>query len=136
MDISVDRIAQPWGTRTPYGRHDSWPARVDTQLADGVPLGDVERWVQSASILHSDGDAMDIAVRDGRMVGVRGRVGDRVNRGRLGPKDAFGWQANSSPDRLTRPLVRQGGQMVETDCDTAMDLVVSRSSHAARRTRL
>ncbi|CAM5313856.1 molybdopterin oxidoreductase family protein [Streptomyces avidinii] len=123
----VDRIAEPWGGRTPYGRHQPWPARLDTYLAEGVGPDDVERWVQTASILHSDGDAMDIAVRDGAMVGVRGRVVDRVNRGRLGPKDAFGWQANASPDRLTRPLVRQGGRLVETDWDTAMDLVVSRS---------
>lgn len=29
---------------------------------------------------------MDIGVKDGKMVGVRGRVVDRVNKGRLGPK--------------------------------------------------
>ncbi|MGW6785715.1 molybdopterin oxidoreductase family protein [Streptomyces sp. NPDC054987] len=123
----VDRIAEPWGTRTPYGRHQPWPARQDMHLAEGVRPDDVEQWVQTASILHSDGDAIDIAVRGGAMVGVRGRVVDRVNRGRLGPKDAFGWQANASPDRLTRPLVREGGRLVETDWDTAMDLVASRS---------
>jgi hypothetical protein len=39
---------------------------VDTFLADGVEPDAVQRWVQSASILHSDGDAMDIAVADGR----------------------------------------------------------------------
>ena len=51
--------------------------------------GDVERWAQSASVLHSNGDAMDIAVCDERIVGVRGREHDRVNGGRLGPKDLF-----------------------------------------------
>src|SRR4051794_39900710 len=70
---------------------------------------------------------MDIAVKDGRIVGVRGRAVDRVNRGRLGPKDLYGWQANNSPDRLTRPLVRRGGELVETDWDSAMDAVVRRS---------
>ncbi|MET9932076.1 MULTISPECIES: nitrate reductase [unclassified Streptomyces] len=127
MESSVDRIADPWGGRVPHGRHEPWPVRVDTHLAEGVEPGMVQRWVQAASILHSDGDAMDIAVVDGRMVGVRGRAVDRVNRGRLGPKDLFGWQANASPDRLTRPLVREGGRLVETDWDTAMDRVVSRS---------
>ncbi|MFE5731477.1 molybdopterin oxidoreductase family protein [Streptomyces sp. NPDC056528] len=127
MESSVDRIADPWGGRVPHGRHEPWPVRVDTHLAEGVEPGAVQRWVQAASILHSDGDAMDIAVVDGRMVGVRGRAVDRVNRGRLGPKDLFGWQANASPDRLTRPLVREGGRLVETDWDTAMDRVVSRS---------
>ncbi|PAK26123.1 nitrate reductase [Streptomyces sp. alain-838] len=127
MDVSVDRIAQPWGSRTPYGRHEAWPVRVDAHLAEGVVPGDVQRWVRAASILHSDGDAMDIAVMDGRMVGVRGRAQDRVNHGRLGPKDLFGWQANASADRLRRPLVRQDGRLVETDWATAMERIVSRS---------
>jgi predicted molibdopterin-dependent oxidoreductase YjgC len=123
----IDRIAELWGTRTPYGRGDPWPARVDTYLEDGLAPDDVDRWVQSASIHHSNGDAMDIAVKDGRIVGVRGRVQDRVNHGRLDPKDLFGWQANRSADRLTRPLVRQGGELVETTWDEAMDRVVGRA---------
>ncbi|MFC5075157.1 molybdopterin oxidoreductase family protein [Kitasatospora cinereorecta] len=123
----VDRIAEPWGTRTPYGCGEVWPVRVDTHLADGVRAEDVERWVGTASILHSNGDAMDIAVKDGRMVGVRGRAGDRVNHGRLGPKDLFGWQANASPDRLTQPLIRVDGRLVECDWDTAMDRITTRT---------
>ncbi len=122
-----DRIAEPWGTRTPYGPGQPWPVRVDTHLAQGVTPGDVDRWVPTASILHSSGDGMDIAVKDGRMVGVRGRADDRVNHGRLGPKDLFGRQANGSADRLTRPLVREGGRLVETDWDTAMDRIVRRT---------
>ncbi|MET9875737.1 nitrate reductase [Actinacidiphila glaucinigra] len=127
MEPSVDRIAHPWGSRTPYGRHEPWPTRVDTYLAEGVEPEKVDRWVQSASILHSDGDAMDIAVVGNRMVGVRGRADDRVNRGRLGPKDLFGWQANGATDRLTRPLIRREGRLIECGWDTAMDRVVSRS---------
>ena len=100
----TDRIADPWGPRTPYGPHDVvWPARVDTFLAPGLTEADVEEWVPSASVLHSNGDAMEIAVAGGRIVGVRGRAADRVNRGRLDPKDLYGWQANHSPDRLRRP---------------------------------
>jgi ferredoxin-nitrate reductase len=93
-----DRIADPWGERTPYGAGQEWPVRVDEQLPGGEP----ERWAQAASVLHSNGDAMDIAVVDGRIAGVRGRAQDRVNRGRLDPKDLYGWQANNAADRLTR----------------------------------
>jgi hypothetical protein len=32
----VDRIADPWGARTPFGRGEDWPAREDAQLAEGV----------------------------------------------------------------------------------------------------
>ncbi|WP_413759321.1 molybdopterin oxidoreductase family protein [Streptomyces sp. MMBL 11-3] len=127
MESSVDRIGDPWGSRVPHGRHQRWRARVDTFLTDGVEPDMVQDWVRAASILHSDGDAMDIAVIDGRMAGVRGRADDRVNRGRLGPKDLYGWQANASPDRLTRPLVREGGRLVESDWETAMGRVTARS---------
>jgi len=123
-----DRIADLWGPRTPYGEEGcpEWPVRVDQFLRPGIDEGDVERWVQSASVLHSNGDAFDFAVHDGSLVGVRGRAGDRVNRGRLGPKDLFGWQAIQSPDRLTRPLVRSGGRLVESDWDAAMGRIVDR----------
>jgi anaerobic selenocysteine-containing dehydrogenase len=122
-----DRIADPWGDRTPYGRGQPWPTRVDSFLEPGTEPDEVDRWVQSASVLHSNGDALDIAVRADRIVGVRGRAIDRVNRGRVDPKDLFGWQANGSPDRLTRPLVREGGELVEVDWDVAMDRIVERS---------
>ncbi len=122
----IDRIAEPWGTRTPYGPGETWPTREDSHLADGLTEDDVDRWVQSATILHSNGDGLDIAVKDDRIVGVRGRAVDRVNHGRLGPKDLFGWQANNSADRLKRPLIRRDGELVECDWDTAMDAVAGR----------
>jgi anaerobic selenocysteine-containing dehydrogenase len=123
----VDRIADPWGKRTPYGPGEEWPVRTDMYLEAGVAPEEVERWVQTASILHSNGDGLDIAVKDGRIVGVRGRAGDRINHGRVDPKDLYGWQANNSPDRLRRPLIRVGGELVETDWETAMDALVARS---------
>src|SRR3954454_3687627 len=123
----IDRIAEPWGTRTPYAAGEDWPVRVDSFLEKGVAADEVARWVPTASILHSNGDAMDLAVKDGHLVGVRGRADDRVNRGRLGPKDLFGWQAMASPDRLTRPSIREGGKLQEADWDAAMELIVSRS---------
>jgi anaerobic selenocysteine-containing dehydrogenase len=70
---------------------------------------------------------MDVAVSGGRMVGVRGRSEDRVNRGRLGPKGLYGWQANHSPDRLRAPLLRRGGALHEVDWNTAMAAIVERS---------
>src|SRR4051794_24966581 len=96
-------------------------------LEAGVAPEEVERWVQTASILHSNGDGLDIAVKDGRIVGVRGRAVDRVNHGRLGPKDLFGYQANNASDRLTAPLIRRDGEQVETDWDTAMKAVAERT---------
>lgn len=120
-------IAEPWGARTPYGRAQPWPTRVDMFLDGGLDPDSVDRWVQSASVLHSNGDGLDIAVKDGRVVGVRGRASDRVNHGRVDTKDLFGWRATNSADRLTTPLVRVDGKLVETDWDTAMDRIVRHS---------
>lgn len=50
----IDRIAEPWGARTPYAAGEPWPDRVDSYLADGVSEADVDRWAQSASVLHSN----------------------------------------------------------------------------------
>ena len=83
--------------------------------------------MQSAAVLHSNGDGLDIAVKDGRIVGVRGRAEDRVNHGRVDPKDLYGWQANSSQERLTRPLVRQKGELVKASWDEAIGRIVKRS---------
>jgi anaerobic selenocysteine-containing dehydrogenase len=123
----IDRIAEPWGSRTPFERGTEWPTRRDSFLAGDLTSADVDSWVQTASVLHSNGDAMDIAVKDGRIVGVRGRESDRVNHGRLGPKDLYGWQANAAADRLTEPLVRVDGRLVATDWDTAMSRIVART---------
>lgn len=70
---------------------------------------------------------MDIGVKEGRMVGVRGRAVDVVNHGRLGPKGMHAWVANASRDRLTRPLVRRNGHLVPVGWDEAMSLVVAKT---------
>ena len=121
----LDRVADLWGARTPHSKGSVWPARQDLWLEDGLQIDDVDHWVGSACVLCSNGCGCDIAVKDGRMVGVRGRVDDPVNHGRLGPKGLYGstpWA--SSPDRLTRPMVRVAGRLVETDWETAMGRVV------------
>jgi anaerobic selenocysteine-containing dehydrogenase len=120
-----DRTREIWGARTPYESGGRWPGRVDQFLVKDEP--DIDHWVQSVCPLCSNGCGMDVAVTDGQIVGVRGRVTDRVNHGRLGPKGLFGWQANRSPERLTEPLIRVGGELKATDWETAMGAVVGRS---------
>lgn len=127
--MAGDRIDDLWGQRTPYPSDGTWPVRVDEHYEDGTTAADVQQWVPTASLLHSNGDAMDIAVADGRIVGVRGRAEDRVNHGRLDIKDLHAWSANRSTDRLTAPQVRREGELVETDWDTAMDTIVARCRH-------
>ncbi len=85
-------------------------------------------------MLCSNGCATDIAVKDGQMVGVRGRAVDIVNHGCLGPKGLFGsWQGMANPDRLTRPLIRENGELVKTDWDSAMSRIVERSQELLKQ---
>ena len=79
-----DSIADTWGDRTPY--YGDWQERIDERT-----IAQPEQWVQSACVLCSNGCSLDIGVKDGLIVGVRGRGVDRVNRGRLGPKGLHGW---------------------------------------------
>lgn len=119
---SRDSIAHIWGYRTPYAGEGQWPVRVDERA-----LADADHWVQSACVFCSNGCGLDIGVSDGRMVAVRGRAHDWANRGRLGPKGLHGWEANMSPDRLTRPLIRTSSGLRETTWQEAMALLVERS---------
>jgi ferredoxin-nitrate reductase len=123
--MAENRVVDVWGSRTPYGRDTEWPVRVDQELS--IPEDEVDRWVQSACVLCSNGCACDIAVKDGRMVGVRGRAGDRINHGRLGPKGLYASWQWSDQDRLTRPLARVNGELAETTWDAAMERIVAES---------
>jgi anaerobic selenocysteine-containing dehydrogenase len=119
-------IKDIWGTRTPYVKE--WSARVDKQ-----EIEEPDEWIQSACILCSNGCGLDIGIKNGRMVGVRGREVDRVNYGRLGPKGLNGWVANNSNDRLTKPLIRRDGRLEEATWDEAMTLIVQNSRNLVEK---
>lgn len=126
MKKTRDSIADIWGERQPY--FGDWPVRVDERTIE-----EPERWVQSTCLLCSNGCGLDIGVKDGRIVGVRGRAIDAVNHGRLGPKGLHGWIANHSRDRLTTPLIRRNGQLEPASWDEAMNAIVNRSQEIRDR---
>ena len=63
----AERTKDVWGKRTPFPASGEWPVR-----ADEFVLEQPERWVASACVLCSNGCGIDIGVKDGRIVGVRG----------------------------------------------------------------
>jgi ferredoxin-nitrate reductase len=132
MSATRNAVEDIWGARTPYFGPGEWPLRVDENVSEQP-----ERWVQSCCVLCTNGCGLDIGVRDGRIVGVRGRADDRTNRGRLGPKGLHGWMANGSADRLTRPLIRTGrkgaGKFREAAWDEAMEMIVERCGEVRKR---
>jgi hypothetical protein len=58
--VARDPIVDVWGELTPFGRGEAWPTRIDQQL--DVDEAAVERWVQSACVLCSNGCGLDTAV--------------------------------------------------------------------------
>jgi anaerobic selenocysteine-containing dehydrogenase len=123
---SRDSIVDIYGERTPYHGEGAWPVRVDSTVRADA---EVSQWVPSACLLCSNGCGCEIGVSSaGKMVGIRGRADDRVNRGRLGPKGMHCFQVNHNEERLTTPLVRgKDGKLQPASWDEAMNLIVQRT---------
>jgi ferredoxin-nitrate reductase len=79
MTTTRDSIRDVLGPRAAYAGPGAWPQRTDERTLD-----EPERWVKSVCLLCSTGCGLDIGVKDGRIVGVRGGAEDRVNRGCTG----------------------------------------------------
>ena len=66
---------------------------------------------------------LEIEVEGREVVSVRGDAEDVFSEGFICPK-AYGIkQLHEDPDRLTAPLVRRGGELVEVTWDEALSLI-------------
>lgn len=89
--------------------------------------GEVDKWVYSTCNICSNGCGCFIAVKDNKIVGIKGNKDYPVNRGRLGPKGENQWWANNSMDRLTSPLIRNSqGVLVEASWEDALGLLTEK----------
>jgi assimilatory nitrate reductase catalytic subunit len=80
-----------------------------------------ERWVKTTCGYCSVGCGMELGVRDGRAVAVRGDPDHPVNRGRLCPKGLSEHHTIAAPGRLTTPLLRDGtGGQIPASWDEAL----------------
>ena len=68
-----------------------------------------------------------------RPSGVSAAPASRPNRGKLCAKGRFGWDVLRHRDRLTQPLVRQGGRLAEVSWDEALAAVASGFAAARKR---
>ena len=103
--------------------------RMDTNLGiKGTP----DKWVHSACILCSNGCGMDIAVKDGKIVGVRGNPDHPVNFGHLGPKGEHACVANNTRKRGTAPMIRRSKEeaLKPVSWDEALDFFIERFKQA------
>lgn len=87
-----------------------------------------ERWVKTTCGYCSVGCGMEIGVRDGMAISVKGDPDHPVNMGRLCPKGLSEHHTIDAEGRLTRPLVRGvvGGARTPVTWDLAIDTLVER----------
>jgi predicted molibdopterin-dependent oxidoreductase YjgC len=74
------------------------------------------------------GCSIELRVRENRIIGAGAGVPNSVNGHSLCVKGRFGLDFVHHPDRLTRPLVRREGELVEVSWEEAVDHVASRLS--------
>ncbi|UOR10891.1 molybdopterin-dependent oxidoreductase [Halobacillus amylolyticus] len=101
------------------------PTKNDHHIKDQQ---EVDQWVHSTCNLCSIGCGCEIAVKENKLIGVRGMQEHQTNLGRLDPKAKDQWIANNSPDRLLHPLVRNHeGKLKEATWDQAMSKIVDKA---------
>lgn len=82
--------------------------------------------IQTTCPFCGTGCNMDLNVRDNQVVGVTSNPNAPVNGRALCVKGRFGTDFIHSPNRLTKPLIRKDGQLVEAEWYEALELVADR----------
>jgi assimilatory nitrate reductase catalytic subunit len=85
-----------------------------------------DRWVNSTCGYCSVGCGMQLGVKDGRVVSVRGNPDHPVNAGKLCPKGLAEHYAIEAEGRAKYPLLRKNGRLVRVTWDEAIDTMVER----------
>jgi len=66
-------------------------------------------------------------IREGRVLKLEGNPASPINEGRLCPMGQAGLQGHYNPDRLTKPMLRKAGKLVEVSWDEVMDVLIKRT---------
>ncbi len=90
----------------------------------------VEMYYASTCRQCPAGCGVHARIREGRVLKLEGNPASKINHGRLCPMGQAGLQAHYNPDRLTKPLLRKGGKLVEISWDQAEDVLIK---HLARK---
>ncbi|MEO9850139.1 MAG: molybdopterin-dependent oxidoreductase [Reichenbachiella sp.] len=95
------------------------------QQEQELPAGEIT-WKKSPCRFCGVGCGLKIGLQKGKAVAVKGDPDSPVNKGLCCVKGYHSVMALYAKDRLTKPLVRKNGKLVETSIDEALDLVASK----------
>lgn len=92
-----------------------------------------DSWVNSTCGYCSVGCGMQLGVRNGTVVSVRGDSDHPVNAGKLCPKGLAEHYAIDAKDRAKYPLLRKNGRLTRIDWEEAIDTLVQRFRDVQRK---
>ncbi len=78
------------------------------------------------------GCTLDLHVHDGKIAKVASNWSGPANHGVTCVKGRFGWDYVENAERLTTPLIRKDGELVEATWDEALDLVADKFAQIVR----
>ena len=106
---------------------------VDPVLGFTSARKHAQRWVNTTCGYCSVGCGMQLGVKDGRVVSVRGNQAHPVNMGKLCPKGLAEHYAIEAEGRARYPLLRQGGTFARISWHEAIDVMANRFRAAQRK---
>jgi assimilatory nitrate reductase catalytic subunit len=92
-----------------------------------------DKWVKSTCGYCSVGCGMELGVRDGKVVSVRGNPDHPVNLGKLCPKGLAEHYVLDAKDRAMYPLLRRNNELERVGWDEALDTMVDRFRAVQRK---
>ncbi len=87
-------------------------------------------WVKTVCRFCGTGCGVQVAIKDERLVALRGDPEHPTTRGLVCAKALFLPKIVHSPTRLTHPMIRKNGELVRASWDEAMELVTSKFADA------
>ena len=78
---------------------------------------------KSVSAHDALGSNLIVQVKNGKVMRVVPMENEDINECWISDKDRFSYEALNSAERLTKPMIKQGGQWQETDWQTALEYV-------------
>lgn len=99
-------------------------------ISEKMPRRKVREWdvkkVRTTCAYCGCGCNLDLHVKDNQIVKVRANFDAQANEGALCVKGRFGYDYVNHPDRLTTPLVRKDGKLIESTWDEALGVVAQK----------
>ena len=86
---------------------------------------------KSVSAHDALGSNLIVQVKNGKVMRIVPMENEDINECWISDKDRFSYEALNSAERLTKPMIKQGGQWQETDWQTALEYV----AHGLRNVR-